>query len=411
MKLLKSCKYLYDGKEVLKDKDIIIENNSISEIIDSNEDKRKKEKYDEIIDCSNHAIFPSLFNSHTHSPMIFLRSYKDNLSFHDWLNEMFKAEEKINKRLIYESTILAIYEMIKTGTSGFLDMYYNPKEIKKACDEIGIYGIISTKEELKESKYVMPARLLHAIYTEDKKSLKKQARLTNEKNQILNIHISETRKEVNDCYKEHGMYPVEYLDKLGVLSDKTVGAHLSWVTRREIKILKKKGVHAVTCPTSNMKLATGGTLQYREFKEEKVPLSLGTDSVASNNSLSMIHEAKMFSLIQKNNYWDSKIASSYESLNFALKGWDLTERYGIKSGKIKEGYLANLFGIDLNRVEMIPTYKENLVSNLIYSNPSIDFHYINGKEVYNSNKTNKIEKRVEKSKKVIDNFVKNNMLK
>ncbi|MFW6026003.1 MAG: amidohydrolase family protein [Candidatus Woesearchaeota archaeon] len=412
MKLLKNCKYIYDGKEVLENKDIIIKNNSILKVRNSNNSKNKKKdkEYEKVIDCSNHAIFPSLFNAHTHSPMIFLRSYKDNLGFHNWLDEMFKVEENINKKLIYESTILGIYEMIKTGTSGFLDMYYNPKQIKKACDEIGIYGVISTKKELTKSKHVMPARFLHAIYTESVESLKKQAKIAKDKNQILNIHISETRKELNDCYEENGMYPVEYLNKLGILSEKTVGAHLSWVTKREIKILKENKVHAVTCPTSNLKLATGGTLQYREFKDEGVPLSLGTDSVASNNTLNMLSEAKVFSIIQKNNYWDSKIASSYESLNLALSGWDIAKNYGIKAGKIKKDYLANLFGINLNKVEMIPTYKENLVSNLIYTTPSIDFHYINGKEVYNSKKQNKIEKRIIKSKKIIDHFVKNNML-
>ncbi len=407
MKLLKNCKYVYDGNKVLEDKNIIIKEDKIKDVKDQ---IPSSIKFDQIIDCQNHAIFPSLFNSHNHSAMIFLRSYKDDLSFHNWLKNMLNVEENISEKLIYESSIIAIYEMIKTGTAGFFDMYYFPKETKKACEDIGIFSILSSKEEFNESNFVKQARLLHSIYSEDEETLKKQAKISKEKNQLINIHISETRKEINDCYKKHNMYPVEYLNKINLLSDRLVGSHVSWVTKKEIKMLKKNKCKVVTCPTSNMKLSTGGTLQYKEFKKHEIPILLGTDSVASNNNLNLIEEAKIFSLIQKHSYWDSSIINSKESMNTAINGWNLIKRYGVKSGKIKKGYKANLFGVSLKETEMIPSFKDNVISNLIYGTPNIDFHYINGIKKYDSNMKNGIEKRVKKAKKVISEFAKKEMI-
>ena len=115
----------------------------------------------------------------------------------------------------------------------------------------------------------------------------------------LHIHTSETREEVVNCHEEKGMYPIEYLDSIGYFTDRTVCAHCGWVTKKEMGILANHSAKCVHCPTSNQKLACGGTMSYPAMKEAGADVRLGTDGAASNNSLDLRREAKAASMIQR----------------------------------------------------------------------------------------------------------------
>ena len=169
---------------------------------------------------------------------------------------------------------------------------------------------------------------------------------------MLHIHTSETRKEVADCYAEHGMYPIEYLDSIDYFQDSgqggTVCAHCGWVTKKEMRTLSKHGVHAVHCPTSNQKLACGGTLSYPAMIEAGVDVRLGTDGAASNNGLDMRSESKAASLVQRHDHWDARILDPIETWKLATKGstdwitWDLDDIRMRPIGRNNRRILANV---------------------------------------------------------------------
>ena len=169
---------------------------------------------------------------------------------------------------------------------------------------------------------------------------------------MLHIHTSETRKEVADCHAEHGMYPIEYLDSLGYFQSAedggTVCAHCGWVTKKEMRILAGHGAHAVHCPTSNQKLACGGTMSYPAMKEAEVDVRLGTDGSASNNSLDMRAEAKAASLVQKHDHWNARVLDPIETWQLATKGsedwvsWDLDDIRMRPRGRDGRRLLSNL---------------------------------------------------------------------
>jgi 5-methylthioadenosine/S-adenosylhomocysteine deaminase len=192
----------------------------------------------------------------------------------------------------------------------------------------------------------------HSVYVCDEEILLKGSELAKKTGAMLHIHTSETRKEVADCHAEHGMYPIEYLDSIGYFQSAddggTVCAHCGWVTKKEMRILAGHDVHAVHCPTSNQKLACGGTMSYPAMKDAGVDVRLGTDGSASNNSLDMRAEAKNASLIQKHDHWDARVLNPIATWQLATKGsqdwvtWDLDDIRMKPVGRDGRRLLANV---------------------------------------------------------------------
>ncbi len=380
--LLKNCRIVVTqngARKILKDVDILVEEGRIKEI------GRNLPKEGEAIDCSKKLVMPALFNAHTHASMVLMRGYRDDQELHAWLSDVWKVEAKLKPKHIYAGALFACMEMAKTGTYCFADMYFEMEEVVKAASEVGLkaflgYGMIDFFSEEKrereikrtkkfitsmEGKYpgIEPVLAPHAIYTCSKELLEWVNEFAKEKNLMKTIHLSETRKEVFDCIKEHGIRPVEYLEKLNFLDSSTVIFHGSWVSRKEIEILAKHGTSAVHCPTSNMKLATGGAFPMREYLQAGVNVCLGTDGACSNNSLDMFREMKFCALLQKWYRWNACELTAQQTLDLATV--NPAKVFGMNSGSIEEGKEANLALIDLEHYSMKPLL--NPVSNLVYS--------------------------------------------
>ncbi len=335
------------------------------------------------VNCKGKLAIPGLCNLHTHVPMVLLRGYEDDKNLHEWLEKVWEIEKKLTPKDIYISSKYGILEMIKTGTTCFLDMYFHVNKIADACKELGIraflgYGIVALEEnklkrELEETirtiKYIKKLKTIitpviapHAIYTVYEEGLKKSLEIAKKYNLKIHMHLSETRKEVWDCYKKYKLRPVEYLKKINFLNSNCIFAHCGYLTKGEIRILKEHDCKVVSCTTSNMKLGTGGYFSYPEFKENNILVGLGTDGACSNNSLNMFLEMKFFSLMQKWFRWDSSIINSKEVFKLATEnGYRIL---GIKGGKIAEGYLADIVLIN---IKDIPKPITNIYSNLVYS--------------------------------------------
>ncbi|HEX5591909.1 MAG TPA: amidohydrolase [Solirubrobacterales bacterium] len=275
---------------------------------------------DEVIDAAGAHLVAPLVNGHTHAAMTLFRGSGGDLPLMPWLEErIWPVEAKLDEEDVYWGARLACAEMIRGGTTRFWDMYWQPQATARAVEEAGIRAAIgaplfdatSSFEELRDSALrslevisgfgplVTPALAPHAIYTVSEKSLRWIGELSAERNLPVQIHLSETEKEVQDCIAEHGERPAHYLDRLGLLSERTILAHGVWLDPEELALAAERGATVVSNPAANMKLAVGGVFPYPAAKAAGVAVGLGTDGAGSNDSLDLLADLKLFALAQK----------------------------------------------------------------------------------------------------------------
>lgn len=351
---------------------------------------------DETIDATGTAILPPFYNTHTHAAMSLLRGYADDMPLQRWLNDyIWPYENKMTAADIREGSRLAIREMIQTGTVFFSDMYFEIGETIAVAQEFGIRAAIgvtfveshskSQQEEKLEMlrQWVDPTNGLitltvapHAIYTVGSGLLVKCAEVARSLGMKLHIHLSETRKEVEDCLREHGTTPVRYLDSLGFLGPDVIAAHVVHVDEEEAAILASRGVTIAHCPCSNLKLASG-IFPYRLLHDAGCRITLGTDGDSSNNNLDMREEMKFAALLAKASSGDPEVMPADEALAMATRNG--AAAFGIDAGVIQEGKLADALLVRLDDVRMQPCH--NLVSNWVYAAGSscIDTVICNGR--------------------------------
>jgi 5-methylthioadenosine/S-adenosylhomocysteine deaminase len=275
---------------------------------------------DERIDAAGAHLVAPLVNGHTHAAMTLFRGSGGDLPLMPWLEErIWPVEAKLDEEDVYRGARLACAEMIRTGTTRFWDMYWHPGATAQAVTDAGIRAVIgaplfdanSSFEELRASALrslealsrfgalVTPALAPHAIYTVREKSLRWIGELSAERDLPVQIHLSETEKEVQDCIATHGERPAHYLDRLGLLSERAVLAHGVWLDPEELALIAERGATVVTNPAANMKLAVGGVFPHPAAKAAGVKVGLGTDGAGSNDSLDLLADLKLFALAQK----------------------------------------------------------------------------------------------------------------
>jgi 5-methylthioadenosine/S-adenosylhomocysteine deaminase len=275
---------------------------------------------DEVIDAAGAHLVPPLVNGHTHAAMTLFRGSGGDLPLMPWLEErIWPVEAKLDADDVYWGARLACAEMIRSGTTRFWDMYWQPGATARAVEESGIraaigsplFDAVGSFEELQDSAHrcletlaqfgslVTPALAPHAIYTVSDRSLRWIAELSAERDLPVQIHLSETEKEVQDCLAEHGERPAHYLDRLGLLSERTLLAHGVWLDPEELALIAERGATVVSNPAANMKLAVGGVFPYPAAKAAGVAIGLGTDGAGSNDSLDLLADLKLFALAQK----------------------------------------------------------------------------------------------------------------
>jgi 5-methylthioadenosine/S-adenosylhomocysteine deaminase len=299
------------------------------------------EEGDETLDAGGAHLVPPLVNGHTHAAMTLFRGSGGDLPLLPWLQEkIWPIEAKLEAEDVYWGARLACAEMIRSGTTRFWDMYWQPEATARAVEEAGIRAAIGAPlfdatgsfEELRDSALrslealsqfgplVTPALAPHAIYTVSERSLRWIAELSAERNLPVQIHLSETEKEVQDCLAEHGERPAHYLDRLGLLSERTVLAHGVWLDPEELALIAERGATVVSNPAANMKLAVGGVFPYPAASTAGVPVGIGTDGAGSNDSLDLLADLKLFALAQKHAAADPTAIDAAEAWAVATGG-------------------------------------------------------------------------------------------
>ena len=359
--------------------DVLIKQNRFDKIA-----SRIEIKDCEILDCSGKAILPSFCNMHTHAAMMFLRGIGEDLELMDWLqNEIWPREDKLTDEAVYHISKFALLEMIKTGTTAFLDMYFHIDATINAVKEMGLRAVITyvgmdmfdkaeTKRRIKnaedflqhkiDSEFIIKGLAPHGVYTASEDLIKTFKNMTLSKDTFFHIHASETKTEVDNCIKKYGQPPIGLLSSWGVLDHKTILAHAVHLNDDEVNIVKENGCIIAHNPVSNLKL-NSGQMPLQRYFDAGLKVTLGTDSVSSNNTLSMIGEMKFAALSAKNQANSSTAAKVQDIFDMATcRGF---EALGIKAGKIQEGFLADFILVNLNHHALLPNV--NLISNMIYS--------------------------------------------
>ena len=326
------------------------------------------------LDGSGRLITRSLQNWHTHLAMqLNARDFSDGFPLHRWLNEaVFPTEARLNPEYVRVGAQAAAAEMIRTGSSFAADMYFYPAVTGKVLADAGLRGLVGgpvsdaalpshpdaasaldeldsmLKQQKRENK-IQYAIATHSVYLCNEDTLRRASELAEKRDARLHIHVSETRKEIADCHEKTGLYPVEYLDSLDFFKPGTVCAHASWVKKNEIRMLAEHEVTAVHCPSSNMKIACGGTMSLPAFNDAGVDVRIGTDGAASSGSgLDMLAEARLAALVQRHDHWDATLLPAADVFSMATKGssdwavWNLDDVRMRPLGRSGNRHLANL---------------------------------------------------------------------
>lgn len=394
-----------------KKQDVLIENGRFSKIAEQINIPAAS-----ILNCENKAILPSFCNTHTHAAMMFLRGIGEDLELFDWLEkEIWPREEKLTDETVYHLSKFAILEMLKTGTTMFLDMYFHIDQTVKAAEEMGIRAAITylgmdmfDEAETKRRQNLAQAFLsrddtgpliykglsCHAVYTTSEELIQSFKDYTRKNKTYFSIHMNETQKEVSDCLAKYGKRPIQLIDDWGVLDENTIIAHAVHLNDDEIaRVVKAKAIVAHN-PSSNLKL-NSGQMPLQKYLDKGIRVTLGTDSVSSNNNLSMIDEMKIAALSGKNIANNSTAAKVQDVFDIATKNG--FEALGVHAGQIKEGFEADFMLVDLNNFALLPNY--NLVSNMVYAADSscITDVFCAGKQVLKNG-------HVENEEEIISNF-------
>lgn len=375
------------NRDILNNVDIAIEGNNIKHIGKVSDDFLPQK----VIDGSDKITLPGLINTHTHIPMSLFRNYADDLPFWEWLHEkILPLEKNLKEEHIYWGSMLSIAEMIKSGITSFVDMYFFVEEISKAVEETGIRGFLalsvtdgqdSGEKSLKETEEFIEnwdgkangrvnIRIApHAPYSCSDEFLKNLVDLSRKYKKGINIHVSESEKEIKDSFDKYGKSPVERLNDLGVFDVPTLAVHCVQLSDKDIEILKAKNISVSNNPGSNLKLGNGFA-RVNDLLENGINVSLGTDGSASNNNLNMFEEMTLASLINKGLNKNPQSVSAYTALEMAtINGAKAIGRED-EIGSIELGKKADIIMIDLNQPHFYPRYNE--VASLIYSAQASD---------------------------------------
>ena len=337
----------------------------------------------ETVDAKDRLIMPGLVNMHTHAYMTVMRNYADDVDFEEWLfKRCMPVEDRLPEEGAYWSSLLAIEEMIRTGTTCFNDMHMFKGQSARAARDAGMRGIIGRGlvgsdlmtdgmvrfQQMLDEQAENDSDLLtfviapHAIYSCSVKLLEQLNEEAGKRGMKKHIHLSESVNEVENCLKEHGKTPVELLYDIGFLDEDTLLAHCVQMRGDDIELIRKSGASVVTNPASNAKLGNGFA-PVKEFLDAGVNVCLGTDGTASNNSLNMFREMGLLSLMHKGVNKSSVAAPAREVVKMATANAGAFLRQDI--GVIREGAGADLIFLNLNAPSMFP--KNNVLSSLCYS--------------------------------------------
>ena len=407
--LLKNCSILKTENDefvTLKNAYLGIEGS----VIDWISTELPEKKYDEEKDMSGKLLMPGLINCHGHTAMTLLRGSGSDRSLQDWLYDcMIPVEDRMTLSDIHAGRALAMMEMLATGTTTFSDMYMEPEDAVQFCAEAGMKAHFSrvmqsfdphesyedngrgTVNNMLFEKYnnssdgrIRIDYMVHAEYTCNEEMVRRYAADCKAHHALFHTHISETKKEHDECLEKYRKTPVKWFYDLGAFENPSYLAHCVWVNEDDLDIMKNNGVTCVHNPSSNMKLGSGFAPIPRMLRMG-INVALGTDGAASNNNLNMFEEMHLASVIHNGFHLDSTIMKASDVLKMAtINGAKALGRPD--TGSLKIGKKADIIALDMSRPHLYPDHDTTAL--IVYSAQGSDvcMTMVDGKILYENGK-------------------------
>lgn len=365
-------------------------------------------KYDETYDASGKWIMPGWINTHGHAAMSVLRGFADDYPLTEWLEQkMWPMEGQFTEDTVQWGTSLAVMEMLKSGTTCFVDMYDHMDMVAKVVEQSGIRGVLARgviglgsreeqKAKLEEATQfaqqwhqqadcrITTMMSPHAPYTCPPAYILRIVDKAHELDLPIHIHMSETEKEVNVNVRQYGRRPVAHLKDIGVFERPTLVAHAVHLDEEEMDQLKEDDVKISHNPASNLKLGSG-VAHIPTLIQKGLKPSIGTDSAASNNNLDMFQEVRLAALIHKGVHHDPTVVDAHTALAMGTR-WGAEAVFLNNVGSLQKGNQADFIIIDAQQAHLQP--ETDPISHIIYSAVGHDVHdvFIAGKQVVKNKK-------------------------
>jgi 5-methylthioadenosine/S-adenosylhomocysteine deaminase len=388
-------------RTLLEDHTLVVHKHRIVDLLPTGQAILQYQSQDHF-ELQDHLLIPGLVNTHGHAAMTLLRGYADDEPLMNWLNDhIWPVESRfVNYDFVKDGTSLAIAEMLRSGTTCFSDLYFFPDAVAHAATEMGmrvqicvpvvqfanvwaqseeehIHKGLGVHDDFRSSEYVHTCFGPHSPYVVSDAGLQRIMVLSEELDIPIQMHVHETRDEVQEALTATGIRPLQRLHDLGLLSPGFQAVHLTQLSREDIQLLADNSVHVLHCPESNLKLASG-FCPVGELLEAGINVALGTDGAASNNDLDMLGEMKTAALLAKTVHGNATTLDAWATLKMATL--DGARALGLENqiGSLEAGKLADIAAIDMSSLESQPIYHP--LSQLVYTRTGhkVSHVWING---------------------------------
>jgi 5-methylthioadenosine/S-adenosylhomocysteine deaminase len=371
---------------------------------------------------STHVITPGFINSHTHISMNYFRGLADDLALMNWLNHHIWPAEKtwVSHEFVYDASLFAMAEMIRSGTTCFNDMYFFLQATAEAADKAGVRAHIgmtvidfptawaSTSDEYfqkglaffeayKKHPRITATLAPHAPYTVSDENLLRVKEVADTYHLKINMHVHETADEVNQAILHTQMRPLKRLQTLGLLSPQFIAVHMTQLNEEDLEIIQHEKPNVVHCPESNMKLASG-ICPVEELRARGINVALGTDGAASNNDLNMLGEMRSAAFLAKLSTRNPESLSAETALMLATHNGAKALGIDHITGTLTVGKAADCVAIHLEEIETLPLYHP--ISQIVYaaSRHQVTDVWVAGKQLLKNRKLTTLDEAELKAK-------------
>jgi len=399
-----SASWIYTADKnntLFEDHSIVVFEDKILDILPTIDVFDKYEAND-VFALSDHIIIPGLINNHTHAAVSLLKGYANDLPLKSWLENYIWPAEKdhVGEAFVKDGSLIAMAEMIKSGTTTFNDMYFFPNQTAEAAVEMGIranIGLVVTefqtnyatdpedylkkgfdfRDQWRDEELISTSLAPHAPYTTSDKTLSLVGTYAEQLNLTIHTHLHETKEEIADSVNQFNVSPIQRFNSLGLLGPKLVAAHCTHVDEQDLNLLNQNNVNVVHNPSSNLILGSG-IADISKMLDLGINVSIGTDSSASNNRLDILEELRMAALLGKGLNYKPELLDTNTTFKMATYNAAKSMNKHQSLGSIELNKKADIVAIDLNSIYAQPVYDP--LSSLLYNGNQggVDYVWING---------------------------------